>query len=65
MNNPDHIFKSLKTIFLVSLTWSLDPEGKKFGSGMEKSRIRDKHPGSATLIVIVQTFLLIFLRAKT
>ncbi len=23
---------------------------KKFGSGMEKSRIRDKHPASATLI---------------
>jgi hypothetical protein len=26
-----------------------DPEWKKFGSGMEKTRIRDKHPGSATL----------------
>jgi hypothetical protein len=22
---------------------------EKFGSGMEKSRVRDKHPGSATL----------------
>ncbi len=28
---------------------SSPPEWKKFGSGMEKSRIRDKHPGSATL----------------
>jgi hypothetical protein len=37
-----------------------DPGGKKFGSGMEKNqirdlgwkknRIRDKHPGSATLV---------------
>jgi len=26
-----------------------DPGWKKFGSGMEKSRIRDEHPGSATL----------------
>ncbi len=25
---------------------------KKFGTGMEKSRIRDKHPGSATLLKI-------------
>jgi hypothetical protein len=25
-------------------------EGKKFGSGMENIRIRDKHPGSATLV---------------
>jgi hypothetical protein len=28
-----------------------DPDGKKFGSGMEKIRIRDKDPGSATLKV--------------
>jgi hypothetical protein len=26
-----------------------DPGWRQFGSGMEKSRIRDKHPGSATL----------------
>jgi hypothetical protein len=62
MNYPDHIFKSLETIFL--LFWGLkylkffdeDP-----GSGMETVRIRDpgwkkvgsgirdKYPGSATL----------------
>ncbi len=27
----------------------MDPGWKKFGSGTEKSRIRDKYPGSATL----------------
>ena len=26
-----------------------DPGWRQFGSGMEKSRIRDKHPGSTTL----------------
>jgi hypothetical protein len=26
---------------------NLDPGWKKFGTGMEKIRIRDKHPGSA------------------
>ncbi len=29
-----------------------DPGWRQFGSGMEKSRIRDKHPGSATLRAI-------------
>jgi hypothetical protein len=33
MNNPDHISESLETIF-----WGLN---LKFGSGMEKFRIRD------------------------
>jgi hypothetical protein len=27
-----------------------DPGWRQFGSGMEKIRIRDKHPGSATLV---------------
>jgi hypothetical protein len=27
-----------------------DPGWNKIGSGMEKIRIRDKHPGSATLV---------------
>jgi hypothetical protein len=49
MNNPDIIFLSLKTIFL--LFWGLkyinslmrirDPGWRQFGSGMEKSQIRD------------------------
>jgi hypothetical protein len=29
--------------------WIRDSGWEKFGSGMEKIRIRDKHPGSATL----------------
>jgi hypothetical protein len=51
MTNPDHISESLETIFLGlkylnSLMQIRDPE-----SGMEKIRIRDKHPGSATLLL--------------
>jgi hypothetical protein len=33
----------------------LDPGWKKVGSGMEKSRIRDKHPRSATLLAGIDT----------
>ncbi len=63
MNNPDHIFLSLETIFLLFFGVKIlkffdeDPgfgirevDSSDPGSGMEKSRIRDKHPGSATLI---------------
>jgi hypothetical protein len=46
MNNPDHIsdfwVKILK--FLMRIR-----DGKKFGSGMGKIRIRDDNPGSASL----------------
>jgi hypothetical protein len=49
MNNPDYISESLETVFwdkiLKSLMRIWDPGWKKFGS-----RIRDKHPGSATLV---------------
>jgi hypothetical protein len=49
MNNPDNIFHSLETIFLLflglkylnSLMRIRDPAWRQFGSGMEKSRIRD------------------------
>jgi hypothetical protein len=36
MNNPDHIFDSLETIFLVNILGFFDagPEWKKFGSGI-------------------------------
>jgi hypothetical protein len=47
MNNPDHISESLKNFFGVKILkfFDVDP-----GSGIpEKSRNRDKHPGSATL----------------
>ncbi len=46
MNKPDHISESFETIFWVKILkfFNADP-----GSGMEKTRIRDKHLGSATL----------------
>ena len=46
MNNPDHISESLETIYwaIILKFFYADP-----GSGMEKIRIRDKHPGSAIL----------------
>jgi hypothetical protein len=51
MNNPDHISKSLETIFWVKIFKFFDADP---GSGMEKIRIRDKHPGSETLGPSVQ-----------
>jgi hypothetical protein len=44
---PEHISKSLETIYWVKILKFFDanPGWKKFGS-----RIRDKHPGSTTLI---------------
>jgi hypothetical protein len=45
MNNSDHISESLKTIFWAIIL--------KCGSGKEKIRIRDNHPGSATLPVFL------------
>jgi hypothetical protein len=49
MKNPDHNSESLINNFYVKiLGW------KKIGSGIEKSRIRDKHPGSAPLIKFVK-----------
>jgi hypothetical protein len=57
MNNPNHISKSLETVFLVKILkfFDGDPGWKKFGSGMEKIRIRDKHPGSnpADLVITI------------
>jgi hypothetical protein len=64
MNNPDHIFKSLETIFLLflglkylnSLMRFRDPGWRQFGSGIRDGKKsdpgsgnQDKHPGSATL----------------
>jgi hypothetical protein len=31
-----------------------DPGWEKFGSGMEKIRIRDKHPGSAIILMSIE-----------
>ncbi len=55
MNNPNHISEKTETVFglkyLNSLMRIQGPGWNKFGSeiGMEKNRIRDKHPGSPTL----------------
>jgi hypothetical protein len=52
MNNPDHISESLETIFWAKILQFYDANTgcKKFGSGIEKIRIRDKQQGSATLL---------------
>jgi hypothetical protein len=50
MNNLDHISESLATIFWIKILKFLDADP---GYGMEKNRIRDKHPGSATLLVTI------------
>jgi hypothetical protein len=46
MNSPDHISQSLETIFWVKIFefFNSDTGWKKFGSGMEKIRIRDPDP---------------------
>jgi hypothetical protein len=56
MNNPDPVSENLETIVLgyntlSSLMRIRDPGWKNSGPGsrMEKIRIREKHPGSATL----------------
>jgi hypothetical protein len=47
LRNHFFVFFGLK--YLNSLMRIRDPGWRQFGSGMEKSQIRDKHPGSATL----------------
>jgi hypothetical protein len=49
MNNPDHIFQSLETIFLrlkylYFLMWIPDPGWRQFGSGIRDGKKSD--PGS-------------------
>jgi hypothetical protein len=41
MSNPDHISESLETIFWDTILQFIDADPE---SGMEKVRIRDKHP---------------------
>jgi hypothetical protein len=60
---PEAYFRVLKKLFFENKILkfgsvirdgkSSDPVWKKFGSGIEKIRIRDKHPGFATLIVLL------------
>jgi hypothetical protein len=49
---PGSYFRELRNNFGVKILKfsNADPGRKKFGSGMEKIRIQDKHPGSATLL---------------
>jgi hypothetical protein len=47
MNNPDHISESLETVFGVKILKFFEADPR---SGLEKIGIRDKHPGSATLL---------------
>jgi len=49
MNNRDHISESLETIF--GLKYILKFFDADRGSGMEKIKIWDKNPGSATLLM--------------
>jgi hypothetical protein len=57
MNKPDHISESLGIIFWIKILKFFDADSgsriENSGSGMEKIRIRDKHPVSATLIVSI------------
>jgi hypothetical protein len=50
MINADHISESFETIFWVKILIFFDADPR---FGMEKRRIRDKHPGSATLFVSI------------
>jgi hypothetical protein len=51
-NPPGSYFREHRNNFRVKIYkfFDADPGWKKFGSGMEKIRFRDKHPGSATLL---------------
>jgi hypothetical protein len=59
MNKPNHISESLVTIFWAKTLKFFDEDPgdsgiEKFGSGMEKIRIKDKRPGSTTLLPHVE-----------
>jgi hypothetical protein len=68
---PGSYFLELRNHFLLFLGLKnlnsfmriRDPGWRQFGSGIriEKSRIRDKHPGSATLVKIVRKTLIILI----
>jgi hypothetical protein len=59
MNNPDHFFESLETIFWVKILkfFDADPGWKKFGSGIRKGENSD--PGSRTYIPDTQYWYLL------
>jgi hypothetical protein len=55
MNIPDHFFVSLETVFRLKMLKFFVADPDLFDPGSEirdgKIRIRDKHPGSATLVL--------------
>ena len=53
MNNKDNISESLETIIWVKILKFFDADP---GSGMENILIREKHPGSATLVLTTRKF---------
>jgi hypothetical protein len=57
MNNPDHSSERLETIFWVKiLKYFVADEESGIGDG--NIRIRDKNPGSATLLEYIQIAVL-------
>jgi hypothetical protein len=59
MNNPEHIFRELRKQFLglkyfYSFMRIRDGKNSDPGYGREKIRIRDKHSGSATLVLWIR-----------
>jgi hypothetical protein len=54
MNNRDHLSEGLETSFWVKILKFFDADPR---SGMEKIRIRDKHPGAATLLASTGTYI--------
>jgi hypothetical protein len=63
---PGSYFRELRNNFWVKILkfFGADPRQKKFGSGMEKIRMRDKHPRSATLEFPDPTFLVRLIRIR-
>jgi hypothetical protein len=55
VSRPDHISESLGTIFWVNILKFFDAAPDP-GSRIEKIRIRDTHPGSATLVFNVFSY---------
>ncbi len=56
-DQPGSYFRELRNQFLKYFNYLIgirDPGWKKFGSGMENIRIRDKHPGSAPLSLQIE-----------
>jgi hypothetical protein len=48
MNNPDHIFQSLETIFWVKILefFDADPGWRQFGSGIRDGKTKKSYSGS-------------------